>query len=138
MLLRGVCTLRYYLSPPNESVRWRPDGLTINAQEVVPWSQIPRSDSRFPSLLGKWCCSMSPPSSPGTSRAPRGWASPSSRAGTPNLPTDYYYNYYYHYRLLLPLLLTLLLIIISCISISSSIICITPNLPSNIIPTKIA
>ena len=44
MLLIGVGTPRY-VSPPNASVRWQPDGFDYPHQQVVPRSQIPRSTS---------------------------------------------------------------------------------------------
>ena len=46
VLLRGVGTLQTF-SPPNASVQWQPDGLTIHTKKWCSRSRIPRSTSRF-------------------------------------------------------------------------------------------
>ena len=46
VLLRGVGTLRYSF-PPNASVQWQPDGLTIHARRWFLGGRIPRSTSHF-------------------------------------------------------------------------------------------
>ena len=46
VLLRGVGTLRY-LFPPNASVQWQPDGLTVHTEKWFLGARIPRSTSHF-------------------------------------------------------------------------------------------